>query len=111
MGYYIISITLFMESTEMGMLGLWATRVSFVYSVKKNRVYYVLNNDFKILQNISFDKNRFVNHFINQRCRLKRIIIIHHTTLNGKLLHRDHRRKCAFALTFCTDCYKTAAFV
>lgn len=27
--------------------GLWATRVSFVYSVKENRVYYALNNDFK----------------------------------------------------------------
>ncbi|MEY8338841.1 conjugal transfer protein [Lachnospiraceae bacterium 62-35] len=26
--------------------GIWATRVSFVYSVKENQVYYVLNNDF-----------------------------------------------------------------
>lgn len=26
--------------------GLWATRVSFVYSVRQNKVYYVLNNDF-----------------------------------------------------------------
>ena len=25
---------------------LWATRVSFVYSTEKNKVYYVLNNDF-----------------------------------------------------------------
>lgn len=27
--------------------GLWATRVSFVYSVRENKVYYVLNNDFE----------------------------------------------------------------
>lgn len=26
--------------------GLWATRVSFVYSALQNKVYYVLNNDF-----------------------------------------------------------------
>lgn len=26
--------------------GAWATRVSFVYSIQKNKVYYVLNNDF-----------------------------------------------------------------
>ena len=26
--------------------GIWATRVSFVYSVNENRVYYVENNDF-----------------------------------------------------------------
>lgn len=27
--------------------GLWATRVSFVYSVRENKVYYVQNNNFK----------------------------------------------------------------
>lgn len=27
--------------------GIWATRVSFVYSVNENRVFYVLDNDFK----------------------------------------------------------------
>lgn len=27
--------------------GAWATRVSFVYSVKEQKVYYVLNNDFE----------------------------------------------------------------
>lgn len=37
--------------------GLWATRVSFVYSVKENRVYYVLNNDFKNITEYRFDRN------------------------------------------------------
>lgn len=34
--------------------GLWATRVSFVYSVTKNKVYYVLNNDFKNIAEYQF---------------------------------------------------------
>ena len=34
--------------------GLWATRVSFVYSVKENRVYYVLNNDFRNIAEYQF---------------------------------------------------------
>lgn len=34
--------------------GLWATRVSFVYSVAKNKVYYVLNNDFKNIAEYQF---------------------------------------------------------
>lgn len=38
--------------------GLWATRVSFVYSVKGNRVYYVLNNDFMNVTEYQFDKNQ-----------------------------------------------------
>lgn len=38
--------------------GLWATRVSFVYSVKENRVYYVLNNDFMNVTEYQFDKNQ-----------------------------------------------------
>lgn len=38
--------------------GLWATRVSFVYSVKGNRVYYVLNNDFKNITEYQFDRNQ-----------------------------------------------------
>lgn len=38
--------------------GLWATRVSFVYSVKDNRVYYVLNNDFKNITEYQFDRNQ-----------------------------------------------------
>lgn len=29
--------------------GLWATRVSFVYSVNENKVYYIENNDFEAL--------------------------------------------------------------
>lgn len=36
--------------------GLWATRVSFVYSVKENRVYYVLNNDFKNITEYQFER-------------------------------------------------------
>lgn len=36
--------------------GLWATRVSFVYSVKENQVYYVLNNDFKNIIEYQFDR-------------------------------------------------------
>jgi hypothetical protein len=31
---------------EVKQEGLWATRVSFVYSVRENTVYYVLNNEF-----------------------------------------------------------------
>ena len=38
--------------------GLWATRVSFVYSVKENRVYYVLNNDFMNVTEYQFDGNQ-----------------------------------------------------
>lgn len=38
--------------------GLWATRVSFVYSVKENRVYYVLNNDFKNITEYQFVRNQ-----------------------------------------------------
>lgn len=34
--------------------GLWATRVSFVYSTQKNKVYYVLNNDFSNIFEIQF---------------------------------------------------------
>ena len=34
--------------------GLWATRVSFVYSVTKNKIYYVLNNDFKNIAEYQF---------------------------------------------------------
>lgn len=35
--------------------GLWATRVSFVYSVRENRVFYVLNNDFGNVMEYGFD--------------------------------------------------------
>ncbi|MCI8558381.1 MAG: conjugal transfer protein [Lachnospiraceae bacterium] len=38
--------------------GLWATRVSFVYSVEENRVYYALNNDFKNIKEYGFDRNQ-----------------------------------------------------
>lgn len=38
--------------------GLWATRVSFVYSVKENRVCYVLNNDFQNITEYRFDGNQ-----------------------------------------------------
>ena len=35
--------------------GLWATRVTFVYSVRENKIYYVLNNDFEEISEYSFD--------------------------------------------------------
>ena len=35
--------------------GLWATRVNFLYSVRKNKIYYVLNNDFEEISEYSFD--------------------------------------------------------
>ena len=34
--------------------GLWATRVSFVYSVKENAVYYTENNDFEHIKKYAF---------------------------------------------------------
>ncbi len=34
--------------------GLWATRVSFVYSVKRQTVYYALNGDFDTLREYAF---------------------------------------------------------
>ena len=34
--------------------GIWATRVSFVYSVNENRVYYVRIMTLSMLQNINF---------------------------------------------------------
>lgn len=34
--------------------GLWATRVSFVYSVRENEVYYVLNNEFENIEKYNF---------------------------------------------------------
>lgn len=37
--------------------GLWATRVSFVYSVKENKVYYVLNNNFENIVSYEFSNN------------------------------------------------------
>lgn len=36
--------------------GLWATRVSFVYSVNENKVYYVQNNDFENISEYQFEK-------------------------------------------------------
>lgn len=36
------------------MEGLWATRVSFVYSINENKVYYTLNNDFENIMEYSF---------------------------------------------------------
>lgn len=38
--------------------GLWATRVSFVYSVSENKVFYVLNNDFEHISEYQFEKDR-----------------------------------------------------
>ena len=35
--------------------GLWATRVTFVYSVMEKKIYYVLNNDFEEMSEYSFD--------------------------------------------------------
>lgn len=37
--------------------GLWATRVSFVYSVRENKVYYVLNNDFEHILKYQLEKD------------------------------------------------------
>ncbi|MGI6070104.1 MAG: conjugal transfer protein [Blautia sp.] len=34
--------------------GVWATRVSFVYSTLQNKVYYVLNNNFDIISEFQF---------------------------------------------------------
>lgn len=34
--------------------GLWATRVSFVYSANENKVYYVRNNDFENISEFQF---------------------------------------------------------
>lgn len=48
--------------------GLWATRVSFVYSVKGNRVYYVLNNDFKNVTEYQFDRNRKQKYIAKKAC-------------------------------------------
>ena len=41
---------------EVRQEGLWATRVSFVYSARENGVYYALNNDFSHIR-----ENRFKN--------------------------------------------------
>lgn len=38
--------------------GLWATRVSFVYSVSEEKVYYVLNNDFEHIAEYQFELGR-----------------------------------------------------
>ena len=35
--------------------GPWATRVTFVYSVREKKVYYVLNNEFEEISEYSFD--------------------------------------------------------
>ena len=35
--------------------GLWATRVSFVYSVNENKVYYIQNNSFEHISNFQFN--------------------------------------------------------
>ena len=34
--------------------GIWGTRVSFVYSMKKHAVYYVQNNDFSQIEKYEF---------------------------------------------------------
>lgn len=38
--------------------GAWATRVSFVYSVTENKIYYTLNNDFEHIAEYQFKKDR-----------------------------------------------------
>lgn len=38
----------------VGQEGIWATRVSFVYSVKEYAVYYVQNNDFSQIEKYEF---------------------------------------------------------
>ena len=37
--------------------GLWATRVSFVYSVNENKVYYIQNNSFEHISNFQFNNS------------------------------------------------------
>ena len=37
--------------------GLWATRVSFVYSVNENKVYYIENNDFEHISKFQFNNS------------------------------------------------------
>ena len=39
---------------EVRQEGPWATRVSFVYSVKENAVYYTENNDFEHIKKYAF---------------------------------------------------------
>ena len=38
--------------------GVWATRVSFVYSAKEQTVYYTENNQFEWIQTFSFPLER-----------------------------------------------------
>lgn len=44
--------------------GLWATRVTFVYSFKENKVYYALNNDFENIKEYQFDTVHKINHIL-----------------------------------------------
>lgn len=44
--------------------GLWATRVSFVYSFKENKVYYALNNHFENIKEYQFDTVHKTNHIL-----------------------------------------------
>lgn len=36
--------------------GIWATRITFAYSVKENKVYYVLNNRFAEVKEFQFER-------------------------------------------------------
>lgn len=49
--------------------GLWATRVSFVYSVKQNKVYYVRNNDFGNIAEYQFERSQKFYGFKQQKIR------------------------------------------
>ena len=54
--------------------GIWATRVSFVYSVKTHKVFYVLDNRFEEVKEFQFDmRGRYLNsnymEIINNRER------------------------------------------
>ena len=39
---------------EVRQEGMWATRVTFVYSVKEEKVYYVLNREFENVREYQF---------------------------------------------------------
>ena len=49
--------------------GIWATRVSFVYSVSENNVYYVLNNDFEQILEYQFKKSRGCSDILEKRVK------------------------------------------
>lgn len=47
--------------------GAWATRVSFVYSVTENKIYYALNSDFEHIAEYQFKKDRNRTFIIDKK--------------------------------------------